>query len=113
MRELQDRGEHLQHENDCLQTQIEKRHNLSKGEAQDSEQAKHPIVHDKEKKPIVPDDADTPADDELSSDSLPNPSSAKNNKARSRQTNSLIPAFSNTNNGLLRRSRREAGREQS
>ena len=72
MRELQDRVEHLQHENNRLLAQVEKRHDLGKGDAQDGGQAKHPIVYDKGKKPIVPDDVDAPVDDKLSSGSLPN-----------------------------------------
>ena len=67
MRELQDRDEHLQRENDCLWAHVEKRHNLGKGDAQDSEQAKPSTVRDKGKKSIIPDDADIPVDGELSS----------------------------------------------
>ena len=74
MRELQDRGKHLQRENDRLQAQVEKRHNLGEGDAQESRQAKHPTSRDKGKKPIVPHDADISVDDELSSRSSPNPS---------------------------------------
>ena len=44
---------------------------------QDSGQARHPTVRDKGNEPIVPDDVDTPADDELSSGSSPNLSPAK------------------------------------
>ena len=66
MRELQDSADHLQRENDRFRAQIEKRHNLGEGDAQESGQAKHPIVHDKGKKPIVPNDADIPTDNELS-----------------------------------------------
>ena len=67
MRELQDRVEHLQRENDRLRAQVENRHNLGEGDTQDSGQAKHSTVHDKGKKPIVPDNLDIPVDDELSS----------------------------------------------
>ena len=83
MRELQDRAEYLQSENDHLRAQFEKRRNLSEGDAQDSRQAKHPTVRDKGKKPIIPDDEKIPTDDELSFSSSPNPSPAKSNKARS------------------------------
>ena len=67
----------------------------------------------KGKKPIVSDDANTPAEDELSSDSWSNPSPAKSNKARSRQGHSHRLAFNNTDNGLLRRARRQTVQEQS
>ena len=80
---------------------------------QDSGQAKHPIVRDKGKKPIVPNDADIPVDDELSSSSRPNPSSAKSNRAKSCKRHLHRPAFRNTDNGLLRQAKRETGREQS
>ena len=109
MRELQDRFEHLQRENDRLMAQVEERHNLGEGDAQDSGQAKHPTIRDKRKKPIIADNVDILANDELSSDRSPNPSLEKSSKARSRQRLSHWPAFNNTNNCLLRRARREAG----
>ena len=84
MRELQDRGEHLQHENDRLLAQVEKRRNLGERDVQDSSQARHLTACDKGKEPIVPNDVDTPADDELSSSSSPNLSPAKSSRARSR-----------------------------
>ena len=82
MRELQEHAKRLQRENDCLRVQVEKRHDLGEGDAQDGGQAKHPTVRNKGKKPIIPNDADALADDELSSGSSPNPSSAKSNRAR-------------------------------
>ena len=88
MRELQEHVECLQRENDGLRAQVEKRHDLGEGDAQDSGQAKHSTVRDKGKKPIIPDDADAPTDDELSSRSSPNPSSVKRNRAKSRQRHS-------------------------
>ena len=109
MRELQDCAEHLQRENDCLLAQVEKRHNLGEGEAQESGQAKHPTVRDKGKKPIIPNDADILVDNELSFGSSPNPSPVKSNRARLRQRHSHHPSFSNTDNGLLRLARRETG----
>ena len=109
MRELQDRVEHLQRENDHLWAQVEKRHNLGKGDMQDSGQAKHPTVRDKGKKSIIPNDVDIPTNDELFSSNLPNPSSEKSNRARLRQGHSYRPAFSNTDNGILRHERRETG----
>ena len=86
MKELQERVEHLQRENDHLRSQVEKRHDLDEIDAQDSGQTKHPVVHDKGKKPIALNDVDTPADDELFSGSSPNPSleKFKRNKDRSR-----------------------------
>ena len=84
MKELQDHAEHLQHENDCLLAQVEKRRYLGKKDVQDSGQARHPTARDKGKEPIVPDDVDTPVDDELSSGSLPNLSLAKSNRVRLR-----------------------------
>ena len=84
MKELQERVEHLQRENDRLQAQVEKRRDLDERDVQDSGQAKHPAVHDKGKKPIVLDDVDILENDDLSSGSSPNPSLAKNNKDRSR-----------------------------
>ena len=41
MRELQEHTELLQCENDCLQVQVEKRHDLCEGDAQDGGQPKH------------------------------------------------------------------------
>ena len=83
MRELQDRVEHLQHENDRFRAQAEERHNLGEGDEQDSGQAKNPTIRDKGKKPIIPDNVDTPAGDELSLDNLPNPSLTKINRTKS------------------------------
>ena len=81
---LQDHVECLQWENDRLQTQVEERPNLGEKDIQDSGHAKHPVVRDKGKKTIILDDIDIPTDDELSSNSLPNPSPTKSNRARSR-----------------------------
>ena len=77
MKELQDHAKHLQHKNDRLQTQVEKRRGLGERDLQDNGQARHPIARDKGKEPIIPDDVDTPADDELSSGGSPNLSSIK------------------------------------
>ena len=46
MRELQDRVENLQRENNHLQAQVEKRHDLGERDVQDSGQARHPTAHD-------------------------------------------------------------------
>ena len=83
MRELQDRAKHLQYENDRLQAQVEKRRNLGGTNMQDSDQARHPTTRDKGKEPIIPDDVDTPADDELSLGSSPNLSQAKQGQVAS------------------------------
>ena len=86
MKELQERIEQLQRENDRLRAQVEQRHDLDKRDAQDNDPARNPVVHNKGKKPISLDDVDTPADGELSSGSLPNPSPVKrkSNKDRKR-----------------------------
>ena len=83
-KELQERAEHLQLENDRLLSQVEKRHDLDVRDAQDSGQAKHPVVRHKGKKTIALDDVDTPVDDELSSGNLPNPSPAKRKSNKDR-----------------------------
>ena len=83
MRELQDRAEHLQRENDHLRAQVEKKHNLGERNVQDSSHARHLIACDKGKEPIILDNVDTPIDDELSSGSSPNPSPTKCSRARS------------------------------
>ena len=84
MKEFQEHAEHLQRENNHLQAQVEKRHDLDKRGMQNSGQAKHPVVHDKGKNPINLDDVDISADNELSSSSSPNLSSTKINMDRSR-----------------------------
>ena len=112
-RELQDHVEHLQRENDRLWAQVEKRHNLGEEDVQDNGQAKQLAIHDKGKNSLVPNDVDTPTNDELSSGSLLNLSPTKNNRARSHQRHSHRPAFRNTDNGLLHRAKRETVRAQS
>ena len=93
MRELQDRAEHLQRENDYLLAQVEEMWDLGEKDVQDSDQAKNLTVCNKGKEPIVPNNIDTPANDELSSGSSPNHSPTKNSKARSRQRRLHPPAF--------------------
>ena len=83
MRELQDRVEHLQRENDHLRAQVEKMHGLGEKDVQDSNQARHPTTCNKGKESIIPDKVDTPENDELSSGSSPNLSLAKRSKAKS------------------------------
>ena len=77
MKELQERAEHLQRENDRLRSQVEKRLELDERDAQDSGQAKHQVIRDKEKKPIALDNVDTLIDNELSLGNSPNPSPSK------------------------------------
>ena len=76
---------------------------LDERDAQDNGQAKHPVVRDKGKKPIVLDDADIPTNDELFSNSSPNLSPAKSNKDRSRQRHSHCSVFSKSNSDTFRR----------
>ena len=104
MKELQERPEHLQRENDRLRSQVEKMLELDERDTQDTGQAKHPIVRDKGKKSITLDNVHTPADDELSSSNSLNPSpiKSKSNKDRSRLTYSHHPAFNNSNGGMFR-----------
>ena len=76
----------------------------------------HPIAHNKGKEPIIPDNVNTPANDELSSSNSPSLSlsSAKNahecKKARSRKRSSHHPAFSDVVSGTSHRAGREAGK---
>ena len=84
----------------------------SEKDLQDSGHARHPIARDKGKEPIVPDDVDTPADDELYSSGSLNLPPTKSSRTRSCQRHSYRPAFSNTDNGTFRLVRREIGRGQ-
>ena len=79
---------------------------------QDSSQARHSIARDKGKEPIVPNNVDTPTDNELSSSNLPDLSLAKSSRARLRQRCSHRPAFSNAVSGTLRRARKKVSRGQ-
>ena len=56
--------------------------NLSEKDLQDSRHARHPIARDKGKEPIVPDDVDTPMDDELYSRSSLNLPPTKSSRTR-------------------------------
>ena len=75
----------------------------------------HPVAHNKGKEPIVPNDVDAPAYDELSSGSslslglLP----VRNKRAKLGKRPSHRPAFSHIVSGAFRRARREAGEGQS
>ena len=57
---------------------------LGRIDVQESDQASHPIAHDKGNEPIVLDDVDTPEVNELSLGSSPNLSSAKSSRDKSR-----------------------------
>ena len=117
MKELQGHAECLQRKNDQLWAKIEKSHDLRK-DVCDNGQAMHQIARNRGKEPIIPDDIDTPVDDELSlgnSQSLslsPAKNARESTKARSRKRPSHHPAFSDAFSGASCRARREAGRRQ-
>ena len=78
MAELHSRADHLQEENDCLQARLEE----DQGEnARGSSHPVPPVKQNNGKEPILPDDSDVAADDELSSGSFsfPNLPPPKNN----------------------------------
>ena len=115
MKELQAHSERLQQENDQLLAHIEKSRDLRK-DVPDNDQAVLPIAHKRGKEPIIPNDVDTPADDELSSRSS-SPSSLSpakdargSTKAKLHKRPSQHPAFSDVVSGAFRRVRREAGK---
>ena len=95
--------------------QIEKNPNLGK-DVQDSDLTVHPIARNRGKEPIIPDDVDTPTDDELSSSSSPSLSLSpvKNvrdsTKARSHKRPLHHLALSDVVSGASRRARREASK---
>ena len=74
----------------------------------------HSISHNKDKKPIIPDDVDTPTDDGLSSSSSPSLSLSlvKNTRAKSLKRSSHCPAFNDIVSGASCQARREVGRGQ-
>ena len=100
-----------------MRAQIEKTRDLGK-DAQDSGRAVHSIAHNRGKGPIIPDDVDTPADDEFSSGNSPSlsHSSVKNSrestKAKSRKRPSHLPALSDVISGAFHRARKEVGKRQ-
>ena len=65
MHELQARVERLQHENDQLRAQVEKSLQLRR-DMRDGDRVEHPVARNKGKKPMISDDGDSPAYDELS-----------------------------------------------
>ena len=115
MKELQGHAERLQWENDQLQAQIEKSHDLGKY-VRDSGRVALPTAHNKGNEPIVHDDVDTPTNDELSSGNSPplSLSQAKDArgsiKTKSRKRPSHYPTFSDVISGTSRKARREAGK---
>ena len=112
MKELQDHAKRLQRENDRFRAQVEKRRDLGGRDVQDSSRALHPVPHNRGKEPIIPDEADAPADDELSSGSSPPLGLllTKNTRARSHKRTLHRPTFSDAVSGASHRVRREAGR---
>ena len=98
-----------------MRAQIEKSRDLGK-DVRDNGSAVHPITRNRGKEPIIPDDVDTPVDDELSSGSSPSLSlsltknARESTKARSHKRPSHHPAFSDVVSGASRRARREAGK---
>ena len=84
MKELQGHVERLQWENDQLRAQIEKSRNLGK-DVRDNGRAVHPIASNKGKEPIIPDNVDTLAYDELSSSNSPSLSLSPVKNARKTQ----------------------------
>ena len=74
----------------------------------------HPIAHNKGKELIVPDDVDTLADDELSSENSPSLSISleKNTRTKSHKRTSHRLAFSNAVSGASSQAKRKARRGQ-
>ena len=81
---------------------------------QDSGRALHPIPRNRGKEPIISDEADALADDELSLGSSPplGPLPVKNTRARLRKRTSHHFAFNNVVSDASRQVRREASRGQ-
>ena len=91
-----------------------KRRDLGGRDVQDSGRALHPVPRNRGKEPIIPNEADALADDELSSGSFPplGLSLAKNIRAKSRKRTSHRLTFSDSVSGASRWVRRKAGRGQ-
>ena len=115
MKELQGHAEQLQWENDQLRAQIEKIRDLGKY-VRDGSRVAYPITRNKGKEPVIPDDVDTPTDDELSLGSSPSLSlsstmnTRESAKAKSRKRPSHHLAFSNAVSGASLRARKERSR---
>ena len=71
MKELHDRVEHCNVKTIVYGPMWKKRHDHGEKDVQDSSQVRHSIACNKGKESIVPDNIDTPMDDELSSGSSP------------------------------------------
>ena len=114
MKELQGQAERLQHKNDKLLAQIEK----SLKDVQDNDRNVQSITRDKGKGPVVPDDFDTPTNDELSSSNFsslnlsPVKNTRESTRTRSGKRPSPHPTFSDAISGASRRERRGAGKTQ-
>ena len=95
-----------------MRSQIEKSRDLGK-DVRDCDRVALPTTSNKGKEPTVSDDADTPADNELSSGNSPSLSlsptknAREGAKAKSHKRPSHHPAFSNAISGTSRRARRE------
>ena len=85
MQELQARVECLQRENDHLRSQVEKSLKLRK-DVREGDLVEPPIVHNKGKEPVISDNGDAPATDELSfgSSSSTSPPPGKNARGSTR-----------------------------
>ena len=116
MQQLQARAESLQRENDQLQSQVEKSLELGK-DVQDGNRAKHPVVRNKGKEPIVSDN-EAPTDDELSSGMSPSTSHPPGRTARgsarakSPRKHSYHPTLSDAVRGAFHRDREQENRRQ-
>ena len=121
MQELQACVEQLQRENDQLRSQVENSLELG-NDVRDGYRDKHPIVHNKEKEPIIScdgdGDGDAPVDDELSSGRSPSTSlpPGRNTRgsirAKSQRKHSHYPTLSDAVSGASRRAREQADRRQ-
>ena len=78
----------------------------------------YPIARNRGKEPIIPNDVNTPGDDELSSSSSPSLSlspakdARESLNARSHKRPLYHPTFNDVVSGASRKARREAGRRQ-
>ena len=114
MKELIGQAEHLRCKSDQLRAQIEK----NRKDEQANDRDVQPIARNKEKGLVVPNDVDTPADDELSSRSslsqnlLPAKNTRESIRTRSRKRPSPHHTFSDTVSGASHGVKKEAGTRQ-
>ena len=96
-----------------MRNQIEKSRDLRK-DARDSGEVVHPITHNRWKEPIIPDDVDILANDELSSSSSPSLSLslAKNARESTKAKSHKRPLQLLALSGAFYRARREARKRQ-